>query len=43
MAIAVEMASHFIVVPYPYLVYRFGEIAAYLLFNFIATAIIRHK
>ena len=43
MAIAVEMASHFIVVPYPYLVYRFGEVAAYLLFNLIATAIIRHK
>ena len=38
-AIAIEIASHFIVAPY--LLIRFGEIAAYLLFNLIATAIIR--
>ena len=38
-AMAVKMASHF--VKAPYLLILFGEFAAYLLFNLIATAIIR--
>jgi len=38
-AIAMQIASHF--VKAPYLLILFGEFAAYLLFNLIATAIIR--
>ena len=40
-AIAIDVASHFIVVPYPYLMIQFAEIATYFIFNLIATAIIR--
>ncbi|MBR5266172.1 MAG: helix-turn-helix transcriptional regulator [Clostridia bacterium] len=39
--IAVDVASHFIVVPYSFLIIHFGKLAAYFIFNLIATAIIR--